>query len=42
MPVGAIDGSEVDERFKPGKEFFCKRREGWMKDMEGTSVAEEF
>ncbi len=42
VPVGAIDGSEADDRLKPEKEFFCKRREGWMVGMEGTGKSEEF
>lgn len=42
VPVGAIDGSEEDARLKPRKEFFCKRREGWMVGMVGTTEAEGF
>ena len=38
VPVGAIDGSEKDERLRPVAEGWCKRREGWMPDMKGTEV----
>lgn len=30
VPAGTIDGSEVDERLKPTKEFWCMRKEKWL------------
>lgn len=38
VPVGAIDGSERDERLRPVAEGWCRRREEWMPDMRGTEV----
>ena len=41
VPIGMIEGSERDERLRPGLEFFCKRREGWMPGMQGTKEYQE-
>lgn len=37
--VGTVDGGETREELRPVAEGFCKRREGWLKEVEG---AEEF
>lgn len=42
VPVGAIDGSEKDERLRPSAEGFCKRKEAWMAKMDGTAEFEEW
>ena len=42
VPVGVIDGSEGDERLRPGAEGWCRRREAWMGKMEGTVESEEW
>jgi hypothetical protein len=40
--VGSIDGSESDERLRPRYEGFCKRREAWMRGVEGAVESEEW
>ncbi|KPI41689.1 uncharacterized protein AB675_9065 [Cyphellophora attinorum] len=40
--VGSIDGSESDERLRPRYEGFCKRREAWMREVEGAVESEEW
>lgn len=40
VPVGVIEDSWQDRRFKPTHEGYCARREEWMPDMEGTILLE--
>ena len=42
VAVGTIEGSEKDERLKPGAEGWCKRREAWMGKAEGATESDEW
>lgn len=42
VAVGTIEGSEEDGRLRPVAEGWCRRREGWLRGVDGAEGFREW